>query len=110
MNTTSPPDLRTPTPIHRRTYAALLAEPDRPWTVADMAGLLLDVPVNRLRTTLLLLLGDQVMDIEPCAGRPALTLRLTSDGQRVLAGIVRGWATNGTRKAASAAQGGRNVR
>lgn len=92
----------------RRTYAALLSEPHRVWTVASLARLLPEVSVNRLRTVLLLLLGEHLMDIEVFARQRSLALRLNRQGEHTLAGILRG-AKEGTSLARSPSiQGGRD--
>ncbi|GAA1378377.1 hypothetical protein [Catellatospora chokoriensis] len=75
----------------QRIYDALLADPERDWTVSQLASLLPDVSVEAVRTTVHLLLGDHLMDIVPrtCA----LTVRLTSGGHATLAEIRASWPT-----------------
>ncbi|MBL0888494.1 hypothetical protein [Myceligenerans indicum] len=73
----------------RRIYDALLAEPERAWTVSQMAALLPDVSVEAVRTTLHLLLGDRLMDIVPRTR--SLTIRLNDDGRATVAAIRARW-------------------
>jgi len=82
-----------PADATRRIFEALLAEPHRVWTVADMATQLPDMSINRLRTTLLLLLGERLADLDLFAPHHRLAVRLKRHGQASLAAFVRGRQT-----------------
>lgn len=109
MKPLSTPALAAKDVVRQQVYAALLAEPGRGWTVACMAERLPDVAVNDVRTTLHLLLGDRLMDIEPVARQRSLTLRLSGDGEQMLAAILRDWQAAGLDRAACGSRGGRNA-
>jgi hypothetical protein len=87
------PVLTAQSACRQQVFAALVSAPDRDWTVAQMAELMPDVSVQGVRTTLHLLLGDHLVEIEPVTRRSSLTLRLTSDGEQTLTAILRRWAT-----------------
>lgn len=109
--------MRTPTaavltvqsPTRERIYGALLAQPGAEWTVREMAELMPQVSVEGVRATLHLLLGDRLVDV--VTKRRSLTVRLTSDGEEILAAIMRGWETGSSPAVAPPkAQGERNSR
>ncbi|MEV0271147.1 hypothetical protein AB0H43_20395 [Hamadaea sp. NPDC050747] len=70
-------------------FAALLREPTREWRVSQLAALLPDVSVEAVRTTLYLLLGEQMM--EPVPFSRSLTLRLTETGRSTIHEIRERW-------------------
>jgi hypothetical protein len=83
------PALAAKSVVQLQVCQALLHEPDRCWTVADMGHRLQGVAVNDLRIILHLLLGDRLMDIEQAAQQRCLALRLNEDGERILADALR---------------------
>ncbi|MEV6966611.1 hypothetical protein AB0M47_15990 [Hamadaea sp. NPDC051192] len=109
MNTIAPQALHVQSDETRRTYATLLSQPHRVWTISDLARLLPDVSVNRLRTMLLLLLGEHLMEIEVFARQHSLALRLNRQGEHTLAGILRGTEDGVVLARPPAIQGGRNA-
>jgi len=109
MKTVVPQVLRLQSDEMQRTYVALLSDPDRVWIIADLARLLPEVSVNRLRTMLLLLLGEHLMDIEVFARQHSLALRLNRRGEHTLAGILRGWEDGTSLVRSPSIQGGRDA-
>jgi hypothetical protein len=110
MKTVVPHALRLQSAEMQRTYAALLSDPQRVWTIADLARLLPEVSVNRLRTMLLLLLlGEHLMDIEVFARQHSLALRLNRQGEHTLARILRGCGDGASLVRSPSIQGGRDA-
>ncbi|WP_212839395.1 hypothetical protein [Catellatospora sp. IY07-71] len=76
-------------PPRETIYHALLVDPSRCWTVAQVAEVAPGVSVEAVRSTLHLLLGDAVMEIVP--RQRLLTLRLAPDGADVLGRTIADW-------------------
>ncbi|MCP2328447.1 hypothetical protein HDA40_006954 [Hamadaea flava] len=74
----------------QRIFDALLAGPKRVWTVSALASEVPDVSVEAVRTTLYLMMGDQLVEVLP--GQRNLTLRLTRRGIDVISEIIERWA------------------
>ena len=86
MTALSSPVLTVQSGTRQRIYAALLSEPRGDWTVRRMAELMPEVSVEGVRATLHLLLGERLVDM--VKRQRALTLRLTGDGEQILAKIL----------------------
>jgi hypothetical protein len=76
-------------PARERIFTALLAEPLRDWTVAELAASVPAVSAEAARTTLYLLLNNLVVKQSP--GQRRLTFHLTADGAEILRGLIDQW-------------------
>jgi len=80
----SSPVLTVQSGTRQRIYAALLSEPRGDWT-RRMAELMPEVSVDGVRAMLHLLFGERLVDM--VKRQRSLTLRLTGDGEQILAKI-----------------------
>lgn len=78
-------------------YRVLLVAPDRSWQIAELSAHLPGVSVEAVRTTLYLMLGDQL--VEPMPGHRSLTLRLSGRGRTAVEQIVASWTVAVRREA-----------
>jgi hypothetical protein len=72
-----------------RIFTALLTDPARQWSVADLAKNVPGVSTEAARTTLYLLLADRLVHQSP--GRRQMTFHLSVDGAEVLQHVLRQW-------------------
>jgi hypothetical protein len=83
--------LSTPGVSRRHLYTALVATPGREWTVAQLVTAVPDVSVEAVRSTVNLLLQDNI--VEPVAMRRALTFHTKTEGVDILTSLLSRWQT-----------------